>query len=82
MCPETIVYVESTIAQINASVTACAALVTASTGDAEVETSGNLTGAGLTSRASTAADAIRNARARFSNRLTYHAEGVTLASSP
>ena len=54
----------------------CADVITATSGDEEVRTSGGLSGAGLSLKASNAANSVSTARRRFSSRLTDHSTGI------
>ena len=53
----------------------CADVITATSGDEEVRTSGGLSGAVLSLKASNAANSVSTARRRFSSRRTDHAPG-------
>ncbi|WP_314742174.1 MFS transporter [uncultured Actinomyces sp.] len=66
----------ATTAKIRSTVSNCADLVTATAGDEEVRTSCDLAGIDLSSRASTAADAVVAARKSFASRLTDHSDGI------
>lgn len=73
---------EDTTAAIRSTVENCVSEVNASTGDEDVRSSANgLTGAGLGSKASTAADAVSQARKTFANRLTNHSNGIYNATN-
>ena len=73
---------EETTSKIRSEVENCISEVNVSGGDSDVRSSANgLTGAGLSSKASTAADAVSKARTTFANRLTNHHNGIYNATN-
>ncbi|WP_315561180.1 MFS transporter [Actinomyces gerencseriae] len=76
MTPPALQICYSTTSTISTTVSNCADVITATSGDEEVRTSGGLSGAGLSLKASNAADSVSTARRRFSFRLTDHSTGI------
>ena len=73
---------EETTSKIRSEVENCISEVNRSGGDSDVRSSANgLTGGGLSSKASTAADAVSKARTTFANRLRNHYNGIYNATN-
>ena len=73
---------EETTSKLRSEVENCVSEVNVSGGDSDVRSSANgLTGAGLSSNASKAADAVSKARTTFANRLTNHHNGIYNATN-
>jgi len=73
---------EETTAAIRSEVDNCVSEVNGSGGDEDVRSSTTgLTGAGLSGKASTAADAVSKARTTFANRLRNHYNGIYNATN-